>query len=65
MITDLRARSAQADEVLADVRDLDEVRVPDEDARARAPNSACLTCAASGTSIPTRLILGGRCDPHR
>ena len=36
MITDLRARSAQADEVLADVRDLDEVRVPDEDARARA-----------------------------
>ena len=36
MITDLRARSAQADEVLADVRDLDEVRVPDEDARVRA-----------------------------
>ena len=28
-------------------------------------NSGCLTCAASGTSVPTRLILGGRCDPHR
>ncbi|MDQ5854784.1 MAG: hypothetical protein M3302_00345 [Actinomycetota bacterium] len=36
MITDLRERIAQADEVLADVRDLDEVRVPDEDARVRA-----------------------------
>ncbi|MGH3982542.1 MAG: hypothetical protein ACRDST_07640 [Pseudonocardiaceae bacterium] len=29
-------RTALADEVLADVRDLDEVREPDKDARARA-----------------------------
>lgn len=36
MITDVRDRSARSDEVLADVRDLDEVREPDEDARARA-----------------------------
>lgn len=36
MTTDVRDRTAWADEVLADVRDLDEVREPDEDARARA-----------------------------
>ena len=36
MTTDVRDRTAWADEVLADVRDLDEVRAPDEDARARA-----------------------------
>lgn len=36
MTTDVHDRTAWADEVLADVRDLDEVREPDEDARARA-----------------------------
>lgn len=36
MTTDVRDRTVSADEVLADVRDLDEVREPDEDARARA-----------------------------
>lgn len=36
MITDVRDPSAGAAEVLADVRDLDAVREPDEDARARA-----------------------------
>lgn len=36
MTTDVGDRLAWADEVLADVRDLDEVREPDEDARARA-----------------------------
>lgn len=36
MTTDVRDRTAWADELLADVRDLDEVREPDEDARARA-----------------------------
>lgn len=36
MTTDVHDRTASADEVLADVRDLDEVREPDEDARSRA-----------------------------
>jgi hypothetical protein len=36
MTTDVRDRTAWADEVLADVRDLEEVREPDKDARVRA-----------------------------
>jgi hypothetical protein len=36
MITDMRDQAAMAGEVLADVRDLDEIREPDQDARARA-----------------------------
>ena len=36
MATDVRDRIAWTYEVLADLRDLDEVREPDEDARARA-----------------------------
>lgn len=36
MSTDVGERTAWADEVLSDVRGLDEVHEPDEDARARA-----------------------------
>ncbi|HEX2289507.1 MAG TPA: hypothetical protein VHH53_04780 [Pseudonocardiaceae bacterium] len=54
MITDVRDRAALADEVLADVRDPDEVREPDADARARAAKLSMPDLPASGTSIMTR-----------
>jgi hypothetical protein len=60
VITDVRDRAALADEVLADVRDpdevreSDEVREPDADARARAAELSMPDLPASGTSIMTR-----------
>ena len=60
MTTDVRDGTVSADEVLSDVRDLDEVREPDKDARARAVKLRLPDLRGTGTSIPTRLILGGR-----
>ncbi|HEX2262933.1 MAG TPA: hypothetical protein VHH52_04110 [Pseudonocardiaceae bacterium] len=54
MITDVRDRAALADEVLADVRDPDEFREPDADARARAAKLSMPDLPGSGTSIMTR-----------
>ncbi len=54
MTTDVRDRTAWADKVLADVRDLDEVREPDKDARARAAKLGMPDLPATQTSIMTR-----------